>query len=150
MSNTDPEELDPLLKARLRARLSAVRPPPSLPRYATAVRPIRAWRLAPVAVAIALTGILALTAFAATGSPNPVVWTNRVETVINPPSASPSPQGEPAQSESQQATVAPPAHKPTAEATESAEPATSPGRESPEPAEDHPSPNPSPSPSGDH
>jgi hypothetical protein len=149
MSKTDPEELDPLLKARLRATLSALRPPRSLPRYATPVPPLRAWRFAPLVLAIAFTGILALTAFAATGSPNPAVWTNRVETVINPPSVSPSPEAEPTQSESEQAPGAP-AHKPTPQPTERAEPTSSPERESPEPTEDNPSPNPSPSPSGDH
>jgi hypothetical protein len=151
MSKTDPDPLDPLLEARLRAELSAVRPPSSEPRYVTAAAPIRAWRLAPVMLAIAFTGILALTAFAATGSPNPAVWTNRVETVINPPSPSPSP--EPATS-SEGAPATPPARTPTAAPTESAEPTSSPEHESPEPSDDHESPSASPSPSssssGDH
>jgi hypothetical protein len=158
MSKTDRDSLDPMLQARLRAELSAVRPPSSEPRYASAAAPIRVWRLAPLMLAIAFTGILALTAFAATGSPNPAVWTNRVETVINPPAPSPSPESEPAQPQSQGAPATAPAHKPTAPPTERAEPSGSPAHESPEPSDDHESPNPSPSPgpsppsspSGDH
>lgn len=153
MSKTDRDAFDPLLATRLRAELNAVHPPSSKPRYMTASTPIRAWRLAPVILAIAFTGILALTALAATGSPNPAVWTNRVETVINPPTPSPSPEAEPAQPHSQGAPAAP-ARKPTAPPTEKAEPTSSPDHESPEPTDDQRSPNPSPSPSsapsGDH
>jgi len=147
MSKTDHDALDPLLEARLRAELSAVRPPSSPPRYTTAAAPIRAWRFAPVALAIAFTGILALTAFAATGSPNPAVWTNRVETVINPPSPTPSSQSEPAESESPVAPTTVPVHRPPVPPTEGPEPTSSPEHESPEPPDDHESPNPSPSPS---
>jgi hypothetical protein len=150
MSKTDPDEIDPPLKARLRAELNAVRPPSSLPRYATAGPPIRAWRLAPVALAVAATGILALTAFAATGSPNPAVWTNRVETVINPPSPSPTPEAEPAESQSHEAAPAPPTHKATAAPTEGPEPTSSPEHESPEPNDDQQPPSSSPSPTSDH
>jgi hypothetical protein len=146
MSKTDPDELDPLLEARLRAELNRVRPPDGEPRYLTSATPIRAWRLAPVMLAIAFTGILALTAFAATGSPNPAVWTNRVETVINPPAPSPSPESGPAESHEQGAPAALPTHEPA----ESAEPTSSPQHESPEPSGDDQTPNPSPSPSGDH
>jgi len=158
MSKTDPDEIDPLLKARLRAELNAVRPPSSLPRYATAGPPIRAWRLAPVALAIAFTGILALTAFAATGSPNPAVWTNRVETVINPPSPSSAPESE-STGEPRIGSPAAPTHRPTAEPSEQPEPANTPEptestepAQSPEPSDDHQSPSPSPSspPSADH
>jgi hypothetical protein len=147
MPKIDPDALDPLVEARLRTELGAVRPPSSEPRYLTSPAPIRAWRLAPVMLAIAFTGILALTAFAATGSPNPAVWTNRVETVINPPSPSPSPEAEPTQAQSQGAPAAPPAGRPTSEAPETAEPTSSPEHESPEPSDDHDSPTPSPSPS---
>jgi hypothetical protein len=146
MSKTDPDELDPLLEARLRSELNRMRPPDGEPRYLTSPTPIRAWRLAPVMLAIAFTGILALTAFAATGSPNPAVWTNRVETVINPPTPSPSPESEPAESHSQGAPAALPTHEPQ----ESPEPTSSPQHESPEPSDDQHAPNPSPSPSGDH
>lgn len=159
MSKTDPDGLHPTLIARLRAELNAVRPPRAEPRYLESPAPIRAMRLAPVILAIAFTGILALTAFAATGSPNPAVWTNRVQTVINPPSPSPSPEDEPTASSPRPA-AAPPTHKPTAGPTETAEPTSSPEHESPEPGDDHQAPNPSPSPnpsplpssppSGDH
>ena len=146
MSKTDPDRLHPTLIARLRAELDRVRPPDAEPRYLTSRAPIGAWRLAPVMLAIAFTGILALTAFAATGSPNPAVWTNRVETVISPPSPRPSPEAEPTVS-SQAAPAAPAARRPTAPPTERAEPTSSPAHESPEPSDDHESPNPSPSPS---
>ena len=162
MSKTDPDAIDPLVKARLRAELSAVRPPSSLPRYATAGAPIRVWRFAPVALAIAFTGILALTAFATTGSANPAVWTNRVETVINPPS--PSPESEPVD---QPHAVAPaaPTRRPTAEPSEQPEPVRTPEptespepSQSPEPSDNHSdgggsgssNPAPSPSPTPDH
>jgi hypothetical protein len=147
MSKTDQDALDPLLEARLRAELNAVRPRSSPPRYMTAAAPIRAWRFAPVALAIASTGILALTAFAATGSPNPAVWTNRVETVINPPSPAPSPESEAGPSPSQAAPTTTPVHRPAAPPAESAEPTNAPEHESPEPSDEHESPNPSPSPS---
>jgi hypothetical protein len=147
MSKTDPGGLHPTLIARLRAELNRVRPPDAEPRYLTSSAPVGGWRLAPVMLAIAFTGILALTAFAATGSPNPAVWTNRVETIISPPSPSPSPEAEPTQSHSQGVPAAPPAHRPTAPPTESAEPTSSPEHESPQPNDDHDSPNPSPSPS---
>jgi hypothetical protein len=158
MSKTDPDELDPRVKARLRAELNAVRPPSSLPRYATERAPVGAWRLAPVALAVAFTGILALTAFAATGSPNPAVWTNRVETVINPPSPSPTPESEPT-GEPRTGSPAAPTHRPTAEPSEQPEPANTPEPtespeppQSPEPSDDHQSPSPSPSsfPPDDH
>jgi hypothetical protein len=153
MSKIDPGGLHPTLIARLRAELNRVRPPEAEPRYVTSRAPIGAWRLAPVMLAIAFTGILALTAFAATGSPNPAVWTNRVETVISPPSPSRAPEAEPGVS-SHAAPAAPPTHRPTAPPTERAQPTSSPEHESPKPTDDHESPNPSPSPtsspSGDH
>ena len=149
MSKTDPDGPDPTLASRLRAELDRVHPPAGEPRYLRSRGPIRAWRLAPVALAIACTGILALTAFAATGSPNPAVWTNRVETVINPPTLSPSPEDTESGTQSP-APAAAPTHKPTAEPTERAEPTSSPEHESPEPSGDHQTPSASPSPPGDH
>ena len=153
MSRIDPEGLHPTLIARLRAELDRARPLHTAPRYATSPAPIRAWRLTPLILAIAFTGILALTAFAATGSPNPAVWTNRVETVINPPSPSPTPEDEPAASQPATATAAP-THRPTDAPTHQAQPTSSPQHGSPDPEDDHESPrpsaSPSPSPSGDH
>jgi hypothetical protein len=149
MPNTDPATLHPTLIARLRSELSRVRPPGGEPRYLTSPAPIRAWRLAPVMLAIAFTGILALSVFAATGSPNPAVWTNRVETVINPPTPSPSPAPEPSASP-KAVPAAPSTSGPTAPPAERSEPTGSTEHESPEPGDDQRSPNPSPSPSGDH
>jgi hypothetical protein len=149
MPNTDPARLHPALIARLRSELNRVRPPDGEPRYLASPTPIRAWRLAPVMLAIAFTGILALTAVAATGSPNPAVWTNRVETVINPPAQTPSPEAEPAAG-SERTPAAPSTHGPTSPPSERAEPAGSPEHESPEPSDDPGSPNPSPSPPDDH
>src|ERR1700746_4121478 len=137
MPKIDPDGLHPTLIARLRAELNRVRPPHVEPRYLTSPAPIRAWRLAPVMLAIAFTGILALTAFAATGSPNPAVWTNRVETVINPPSPTPSPESEARPSPSQAGPTTAPVHRPAAPPKESAEPTNAPEHESPEPADDH-------------
>lgn len=150
MPNTDPDDLHPTLIARLRAELDRVRPPHTMPRYAISPPPIGAWRLAPLILAIAFTGILALTAFAATGSPNPAVWTNRVETVIHPPSPSPTPEEQPAPTQPPAAPAAAPTHAPT----HRVQPTSSPEHESPEPEDGHgsprPSASPSASPSGDH
>ncbi|HKW06379.1 MAG TPA: hypothetical protein VJS19_02310 [Candidatus Dormibacteraeota bacterium] len=154
MSNADPDDLHPTLIARLRAELDRVRPSHTMPRYATSPAPIGAWRLAPLILAIAFTGILALTAFAATGSPNPAVWTNRVETVISPPSPSPTPEDEPAASHPAATATAAPTHRPTAAPTHPAQPTSSPKHESPDPEDEHESPrpsaSPSPSPPDDH
>lgn len=145
MPKTDDEGLDPVLERQLRAALDEVKPRFSAPRYG--VDGPHAWRLAPVALAIAVTGVLALSLSAATGSVNPAVVMNRISTAIEPalePSSTPTPSPE----ESPKAVVpAPPPH----EATSPPEP-----RESPEPAE-HPEPapsstasSPSPEPGDDH
>lgn len=131
--------MDPTLKARLRSELDRMVPRPVAPRYATSRAPAAAWRLAPVVLAIAFTGILALTAFAATGSPNPVVWTQRVQTVINPPAPTPADEGAPPQQPEHHATAAPapPKQQESPEPSERPAPAQSPQpRESPEPGED--------------
>jgi outer membrane biosynthesis protein TonB len=82
----EPEMLGPALERRLKAALDRVTPPSPLlasARYkaAAARLPRKAWRLAPALVGIGAAGI-ALTAAAATGSPNPVVWTERAGSVI--------------------------------------------------------------------
>jgi hypothetical protein len=72
---------------RLSAALDGVKPPSpavSSARYrsAHAWRPGRRWRLAPaLAIGIGAAG-MALSAVAATGSPNPVVWTEHAGAVI--------------------------------------------------------------------
>lgn len=77
--------LGPGFEWRLRAALDRVRPPHSAPRYlsATATATLRTalWRAAPV-VAVGVAGLL-LTAYAATGSPNPVIWTQNAASAIN-------------------------------------------------------------------
>ena len=95
MPKTDDDALGPALERRLRRELNRVQPRFSSPRYASAAHPrVRTWRLAPVALGVSLVSILALSAFVATGSANPVVWTQRVVTVIEsnpPPTSEPSP-----------------------------------------------------------
>ena len=109
-------------------------------------------------------GLVALTAFVATGSPNPVVWSERIVTVIEPASA---PQATPpsvaSQTPSPREAVAPPppTHHETPQAEPSEKPEASPtpeAHESPEPSgdggggsDDHGGASPSPSSgSGDH
>ena len=135
MPETDPDGLEPGLRARLRAELDRIRPRAALPRYLTAGSPLRAWRLAPAVLAVAFMGILALTAAAATGSPNPVVWTQRVQTVMNPPTPSPEVEPSPAAPKSHAEVETPPAHQESPEAAEPTEPTE--GHESPEPSSDH-------------
>lgn len=141
MPEADEGPLGPQMESRLREELDAVHPPFSSPRYLSARRRPVAWRLAPAALAAAIFGIIGLTAYA--GSPNPVVWTEHVFTVIRPAAASPTPPASPA--------PASPSAKPSPTPTEheSPEPSGSPEpRESPEPS-GSPEPRESPEPSGD-
>jgi len=84
---------------RLRAALDRVQPPGSAPRYlsvtATATLRTALWRATP-AVAVGVAGLL-LTAYAATGSPNPVIWTQNAASAINSMTHTPetSPTAEP-------------------------------------------------------
>ncbi|HEY8840660.1 MAG TPA: hypothetical protein VIO80_08435 [Candidatus Dormibacteraeota bacterium] len=157
------------LEKRLRAALDEVTPPSPLLasaryRQGAAKRLSRAWRFAPALVATAAAGA-ALTATAATGSPNPAIWKDRAGTVIQNvghfPSSSPKAVQSPkpqlkASTPTQTSRPAPSSHeiepKPTAEPTERPEPSPSPQpTEVPEPS---PTPDtsggsdPSPSPSG--
>ena len=80
------EMLGPGLERRLKAALDEVTPPSrslSSARYRMgAARGLnRAWRFAPALVAIAAAGA-ALTATAATGSPNPAIWRDRAGSVL--------------------------------------------------------------------
>lgn len=81
-------EGDPLGRGfewRLRAELDRVRPRWSSPRYLNAPpHRVGAWRLAPAGLVVGVVGILALSAYAATGSANPVVWEQRIVTTIQP------------------------------------------------------------------
>jgi outer membrane biosynthesis protein TonB len=152
----DDKALGPGLEKHLKAALDQVTPPsPSLSsaryRMGAARRFSRAWRFAPALVAIAAAGA-ALTATAATGSPNPAIWKDRAGTVIqnashfpiSSPKAAHSPKPQP--KAGTPATTARPTEpgdhesepKPTARPTE--RPAPSP---TPEPS-DRPEPTPTP------
>jgi hypothetical protein len=105
--------LEPGFDWQLRAALDRVQPPHNAPRYlsVTATRTLRTvfGRAAP-AVAVGIFGLL-LTAYAATGSPNPVIWTQNAASAITSithapepvPTAEPSsaPVQEPARPQSQ-------------------------------------------------
>jgi len=127
MPKTDDDSLGPVLERRLRRELDRVQPRFSSPRYLSHPGQfVGTWRFAPVALAVSLGGILALTASVATGSANPVVWTQRVVTVIE---ANPTPNPQPSPVERKAAPPAVPSHQPEHEApsaSKSAEPAESP------------------------
>jgi hypothetical protein len=145
--------LGPGFERRLKAALDKVTPPSPLlssARYRSggAVLPRRAWRLVPVLVAVTAAGA-ALTAAAATGSTNPVVWTERagsaIESVSKPvanPKAAQTPRPQPSRETS------------SGQGTEQGRPTPSDGHEqerqrSPEPTERpeaSPLPQPSPTP----
>jgi outer membrane biosynthesis protein TonB len=167
MPNTDHDPMDPGFEWRLKAALDRITPPASRPRYASAsMGGVRSWRIAPVLLAGATAVLLAVTATAATGSPNPIVWTQRaastIESVGHAPEASPSPEPSPERSEETPngGAAAQPTNEPEHEASPSPEPSEhseqSPEPEpttSPSPSEDHggsSSPSPSPSPTDDH
>jgi len=161
MPNTEPEGLGPGLERRLKDALDRVTPPSSPPRYLSASAGGRSWRMAPAALAIGATCLLALTAVAATGSPSPVVWTQRaastIEGIGHRPSTSPSPPAEPTPGgttvpgagretpdSEHGGTMPSPSHGTEQEPSPSAAP-----RESPEPSQS-PEPSASPSPSDNH
>ena len=157
MPNTDHDPMDPGFEWRLKAALDRITPPASRPRYESAsMGGVRSWRIAPVLLAGATAVLLAVTATAATGSPNPVVWTQRaastIESVGHAPEASPSPEPNPERSEETPngGAAAQPTDEPEHEASPSPEPSEHPQvSPSPEPSES-PKPSESPSPSGDH
>ena len=142
MPKTEDNPLGPHFTYRLRAALDAIQPRFSQPRY---LHPLgaRPWRFAPAALAIGIAGILGLTAYAATGSANPAVWTERAKTVIEAP-PSPTPESKPTPPQAAPPPAPPARQAPTAAPSERPESSSSPEpRESPEPS-------PSPEPSGDH
>ena len=103
MPNAEDDPLSPDLARRLRAALDGVTPPGSAPRYLFApAGGVSVRRFAPAGLAVAAVALFTLSAFAATGSPNPAVWTERAVTVIEssqttPARPSPSPEsGRPA------------------------------------------------------
>ncbi|HUZ86245.1 MAG TPA: hypothetical protein VNF26_04790 [Candidatus Baltobacterales bacterium] len=165
MSKTERDSLGPAFDWRLRSALDRVAPPHTPPRYLSAsVARSAPFRFAPAALAAAVAGVVALAAFATTGSANPVVWTQRaassLESAGHSPALvpilqmSPSPQTE----SPRPPAAAPPARAPEHEASPNPEPSQAPERSSsPEPGEspgpgDHsgtssPTPSSSPSPS---
>lgn len=108
---------------RLKVALDRITPPAVMPRYAMARPKFRPWRLAPIALAGAATILLALSATAATGSANPVVWSQRaastIEAVGHAPEAAPNPAPSPQQSPvtARSAPVVAPTHAPVHKAT---------------------------------
>ncbi|HLQ15745.1 MAG TPA: hypothetical protein VK256_07805 [Candidatus Eisenbacteria bacterium] len=84
MPNTEHDPMDRGFEWRLKAALDRVTPPMSSPRYASAVMGgARAWPIGPALVAAgAAMVLLAVTATATTGSPNPAVWAERAGTTI--------------------------------------------------------------------
>jgi outer membrane biosynthesis protein TonB len=141
MRKGDDGGLDTRLEQRLRDELDSVQPRFSSPRYLSSQRRPVLLRLAPAVLAATLVAMLGLTAYA--GSPNPVVWTERVVNIVHPTVAtSPSPEQSPAQHTQNPQ----PSEKP--EQRESPEPSENPG-ESPEPQES-PEPSQSPEPSDGH
>jgi hypothetical protein len=135
MPGADKDPLGPDMEERLRRELDAVQPRFSSPRYLSAGRRPGVWRFAPAALAAAIVGIVGLAAFA--GSPNPVVWTEHVVTVLHPQT---SPTATPA--------AASPMPSPSSEGHETPEPSESAEpKDSPEPS-GSPEPRESPEPSG--
>ncbi|HET7419950.1 MAG TPA: hypothetical protein VFL27_06180 [Candidatus Dormibacteraeota bacterium] len=137
MPRTDTDPLGDGLKWRLRAELNRVQPPYSSPRYLVSARHrVAVWRVAPAALAAAIVGMLGLTAYAATGSPNPVVWTQQIMTRIQPnsaPESTPATPGFTPTSRAVPPAPAPPTHE--AEPTEQPEPSEEP-QASPSPEHD--------------
>lgn len=119
------DTLGPDLEARLRGELDGVQPLHTSPRYrATTTKPLP-WRLAPTALAAALVAILALSAVVATGSPNPVVWGEKVITIIESSSTVPTPSPGPVK------------HSPTPTPSHEQERESPEPRQTTEPSDDH-------------
>ncbi len=151
-------------ESQLKAALDNVAPPSpmvSSARYrsATAMRPSRPWRFAPALIGVGAAGF-ALTAIAATGSPNPVIWTERAGAVLQSvghfPAASPkshqSPRPEPSRDSHDGTGIGQPSPSSGHEVEPSPEPSERPEgsprpEPSPSPAE---SPEPSPTPDSSH
>jgi hypothetical protein len=165
MPTTERSTLGPGFERRLKAALDAVVPPSPLlvsARYRTpaARRPVRLLWLTPALVGAAAAAV-ALTAAAATGSPNPAVWTQKagsaIKSVTHIPEASPKPSSRPSPSHLSQPGPGAAGGRPTPSSSRDVEPSPAPEpTDSPEPTpspepSDHSGdePNPSPSPDGD-
>ncbi len=135
MPKTENDPLGPRFVWRLRFELDRVQPRFSPPRYATRAR-VSPWRFAPFALAIGITGILGLTAYAATGSANPVVWTERARSVIEAVPLSPTPELTQSPGQPKANPPAAPTRGASPKPSERPEPSGSPEpRESPEPSD---------------
>jgi hypothetical protein len=112
---------------RLKVALDRIKPPSVMPRYAMLRPGFKPWRLAPIALAGAATVLLALSATAATGSANPVVWSQRaastIQSVGHAPEPSPTPASSTEASPNTVRTVPAPAPKPAAPAKAAPKPA---------------------------
>jgi len=128
---SEEDQVDSDFKDRLRAELDRVQPLNSAPRYLTARARPMTLRLAPAMLGASLVAILALSAFVATGSPNPAVWGRDVVTIIQSSSTTPTPT-------SPRATPTTTHKGESPEPTEQPEP-REPGEHqgSPEPSDDH-------------
>jgi hypothetical protein len=167
MQIADPRLLGPRFERRLKAALDSVVPRTphfSEARYRSAswARSHRPWRLAPAFVGLAAIGITALSAAAATSSPNPAVWTQRAVSTIQsvshipdnnpipPQNSAPDPRGAaPVSQQPVKSHATPPSDRP---AQPSARPEGSP-RPDGQPERDHyqpPSPSPTPPGYGGH
>jgi hypothetical protein len=133
MPKTEGDPLGPGFEWRLSTELNRVRPRWSSPRYLKAApHRVGTWRLAPTGLVVGVIGILALSAFAATGSANPVVWERRIVTTIQPivlPEVTPVSPVNPAPAQREVA----PAPEPTSH--EETPPKTQGTSESPEPSQ---------------
>ena len=146
MRSNSRDPMSPGFEWRLKAALDRVTPPYTQPRYLSlaAARPLR---LAPFVLAAAASALLALSATAATGSPNPVVWTERatatIESVGHAPANVTSPEPSPNRSSKspRSGPAAPSTHQPEHRASPTPEPSERP--------EESPLPEPTESPRGD-
>jgi hypothetical protein len=123
------DNLNPEIRSRLKAELDRVQPLHSSPRYLAKNQPPLTWRFAPAVLVASVISILALSAFVATGSPNPADWGHDVVTIIQSSSTTPTPTPKPTP------TLRPtPSHTQEPDEHESPEPRE---HESPEPPDDH-------------
>jgi uncharacterized membrane protein YgcG len=128
----------PDLKARLQAELDHVHPLHTSPRYLSArSRPV-AWRFAPAVLVASVISMLALSAYVATGSPNPAVWGHDAVTIIQSSSTTPTPTSRPTATPDTKPQPTPTHRSESPEPTEQPEPSeSSEPHESPQPSGDH-------------
>lgn len=130
MPKTEEPDLGPNVERQLRKALDGVQPRHSSPRYLESRA--QPWRFAPVALAAGATGVVALSAFAATGAVTPAVVMNRISTAIQP-----APENTPPPAPAESPKAVEPDHQSTSapEPKETPEPSERPEPEPSEPAE---------------